>query len=446
MLTSTAAIPVVHFPEGWYLAAPQFLAATARAHGPIFRRILGDRPTGGQEHLYLVGPEANRFVLYTHREYFSHDLGWTPLVGEWAGKGLLNMDPPEHTRHRKLWNPAFTAACMAQYLPIMEHAIRRRIDAWAERGEVDLFAEAREVTFEVAARALAGLDGPEIGRLRELFYALLHGYDERVETWGQFVERRRRIVAELHAIVLALIAERRSRPPEATPQDVLSLIVQARDENGQPLSDQQVVDHLKILLVAGHEMTTTLGAWLLYLLATHPAYLTRVRQELARVLPGSASAISFEALRAMRVLDNAVREAGRLHPPVVAVPRGVLADVEFAGHVIPAGAQVWLALGATHHLPDLFAHPERFDPDRFEPPREEERRNPFALVTFGGGPRICIGMHFAHVEAKLLAASVFRAYDLQPVPERPVVEIGFVTSFLPNGIWARVTPRPSPAP
>ena len=450
-MTPAAPIPVAQFPEEWYLTAPRSLAGMAQVHGPIFSRVMDDGPMAGQEFLYLAGPEANRFVLHTHRDLFSHDLGWTPVVGEWAGKGLLNMDPPEHTRHRRLWNPAFTSAYMAQYLPVVERVILEHIAGWAARGEVDLFAEAREITFGVAALALAGFDGTAIERLRGLFYALLHGYDEGEETWEQFVTRRQRVVEELHGIMLPLIEQRRRQPPETQPRDVLSQIVHARDGDGLALTDAQVLDHVKILLVAGHETTTTLGAWLLYLLATHPQSLAQVRAELDATLPGTdgpasangrVSHVPFEALRGLRTLDNAVAETGRLHPPVVTVPRGVLREAEFAGHIIPAGAQARLALAASHYLPDLFAHPEQFQPDRFEPPREEDRRHPFALVTFGGGPRLCIGMHFANLEVKLLAAHVLRSYDLAPVPDQQIVEVGFITTFLPNGIRVSVQPRP----
>ncbi|HMA38038.1 MAG TPA: cytochrome P450, partial [Chloroflexia bacterium] len=138
---------------------------------------------------------------------------------------------------------------------------------------------------------------------------------------------------------------------------------------------------------------------------------------------------------------NFIRETGRLHPPVFCVPRGVVEDVEFAGYILPAGTQVRLALAAGQRLPTVFADPDRFDPDRFAPPREEDKRTPYSLVTFGGGPRVCIGINFANIEVKVLAAHVLRHYHLEPVSAQPPVQGGVLATFLVDGLPMRVTPR-----
>ena len=420
----------------------QYLARTALEHGPIFKWVVRMDPLNRFELIFLVGPEANRLVLHTHRECFSHDLGWTPVVGEWAGKGLLNMDPPEHTWHRRIWNPAFTSAYLASYLPVMHRVIVQRTRDWPERGQVDLFREAREITFDVAAAALAGFEtGAATDQLREYFYTLLHGFDSTVETWEEFRDRRQRVIQNLEALLLRLIAERRREDPAVPPRDVLGTIVRARDESGAMFSDAQVLDHVKILLVAGHETTTTLGAWLLYLLSTHPDVLRRVEAELATVLGDNHGPLTAETARSLPFLDDVIREAGRLHPPVVTVPRGVIKTFEFAGYQIPSGTQVRLAIGASHWLPQVFANPGVFDPDRFAPPREEDKRTPYGLVTFGGGPRICIGVNFAQIEVKALAAYVLRTYRLEPVDDRAIDTAGFITQYPVGGLPVRVTAR-----
>ena len=229
-------------------------------------------------------------------------------------------------------------------------------------------------------------------------------------------------------------------PADYQPRDVVGMMARARDENGRALSDEQLLAHINILLVAGHETTTTLGAWMLYLLATMPEQRQRIVEELDRLLGNQVGPIPAEAVRSMRTLENFVKEVGRLYPPVLNVPRGVVSDFEFAGYRIPAGASIRLALGASHLLPRVFADPLRFDPDRFAPSREEDRRTPYGLVTFGGGPRICIGINFANIEVKVLAAHVLRHYDLEATTAPPP-HAGHWTAILPTGVWARVRER-----
>ncbi len=420
------AIPTVPVSREFEHEAPRWLARMAEEHGPIFRVVWN--PDFPWHPIYLVGPEANRFVLHTGHEHFSHELGWTPIIGHHFGKGILNMDGAEHARHRKLMNPAFTIAYMARYLPLMNRVIAERTRDWAERGEVDLYDETRRITFDVAAGALAGFEaGPEVDRMRELFLALLYS--------GAGLAVRE----ELHGLLRRRIAARRAAPTD----DLLSMLVHARDEDGRPLGDEQVLAHIDILLIAGHETSTTMSAWLLYLLAVHPAYLARVHAELDALLGRDGDgAVTLDAVKAMRALGWALDETGRLYPPVGNGPRGVVKDFQFAGYSVPAGARVRYSIAGGHWLPSVFAAPEHWDPDRFAPPREEDKRTPYALIPFGGGPRICIGVNFAQVEIKALAARVLRRYALEPVEGQDIAQYYGPTIGAPfGGIRVRVRPR-----
>jgi len=439
MNTGLAAIPTIELPEDYFLRLPSFMAQTARELGPVFKRRL-PREMGlmrGEWLVYMVGPEANRYVLQSHRERFSHDQGWTPILTGLFEQGLLNTDDPEHARQRKLMNPAFAVAYMNRYLPIMRRIVAERTGEWVARGVVDLYAECRKITFDVAAEALVGLPtGAERDRLRRLFYQLLGGEAEPGETEQQWFTRIVGVRGELDAMLLDMIGLRRREPGD----DILGLLVRARDEDGDSFSDRQILGQLHILLVAGHETSTTLSAWLLYLLATHPAYLARVQAELAEVLGATGGEVTPESIRGLRLLGRAIDETGRLRPPVGNVPRGVIADAEFAGYTIPRGTHMWLSLAGCHYLPEIFPEPESFDPDRFAPPREEDKRTPYSLVTFGGGPRICIGINFAQIEIRALAAHVLQAYTLQPVEGHEVIQAYYgVTAALPNGMPVRVT-------
>jgi retinoid hydroxylase len=432
--TGFAGLPVVNFPDDYPLVMPTFLAEAAQRYGPIFTRrgysqwqaMMGTPP------VYMVGPEANRFVMHEQRESFSHDMGWTPVLGGVFEKGLLNTDDPEHARQRKMMNPAFAIAYMARYLPIMNRIIEERTRDWVARGTVDIYAEARKITFDVAAETLVGFHtGAAVDRLRELFYGLMYGDIDENQDDEALMQSFRETQDELNGMLVQMIAERRRAPTD----DILGILAQARDEDGAAFSDQQLLGQLHILLVAGHETSTILSSWLLYLLATNPEHRARVREEIDAVLAATDGAITLDAVKAMRLLGYVVNEAGRLYSPVGNVPRGTIEPFTFNGHTIPAGARVLVSLAGCHRLPQIFAEPNRFDPDRYAPPREEDKRTPYALVPFGGGPRICIGINFAQVEVKALAAHVLRQVDLTPALDHPPAHVYYgVTASLPEGM------------
>ena len=425
-------IPLIEIPEGYLSRIGPFLAEMYAAHGPIFRS-----DQNGHDVIFLAGPEANRFVLLSERLKFSNYIGWTQIFGveDAFGNGLLSMDGPEHDAHRKMMNPAFAISYMDRYLPIMQRIITERTADWPEREEVDVYEEARKITFDVAAEALAGLKpGPEVDRFRELYLAMLR-IGPHMMSMDEFLATQSRLKGELYDLLRPKIAARRTHPTD----DVLGMLVRARDADGNALSDEQLIAHTNILLVAGHETSTSMSAWLLYLLTQHPDYLRRVREEQAALVPDSADP-TLEVIQRMKVLENALMEAERLYPPVEYGPRGVLEDFDFHGYHVLAGAHVFYAIGASHLNPHVFADPMHFDPDRFAPPREEQRKTPYALVGFGGGPRICIGINFAKVEIKTMVSQIVRHYDLSLVPDQEVQLFG-VISRPRYGIRMRVHER-----
>jgi cytochrome P450 len=426
-------IPYVTLPDDYPSNPGPFLARMYQQHGPIFRT----RTDWWQDVVYLVGPEANRFVLASNRLKFSHRMGWGQFFGviETYGDGLLTMDGPEHDQHRRMMNPAFTISYMDRYLPLMNRIIRERVATWLDRGEVDVFEEARKITFDVAAEALVGLKtGPEVDRFREIFFSMITLGDNDA-SGKDYNTRLSELQRELYSLLLPKIRQRRQQPTD----DVLGMLVRARDDQGNALSDEQLIAHTNILLVAGHETSTSLSAWLLYLLSQHPDYAQRVLAEQDQLLARDAEP-TLESIKRMKLLENALSEAERLYPPVSNGPRGVLEDFEFGGYHVPAGTNVFYSISGAHRIPTIFADPDRFDPDRFAPPREEHK-TPYALVGFGGGPRICIGINFAQVEIKALLSHLLRNYRLDLVPNQQIVQMYMPTSMPLHGIRMRVSPR-----
>jgi retinoid hydroxylase len=435
VIRSYDAIPYVNLPDDYQLRLASLLAEAYEQHGPIFRANYF-----GHEIVFLVGPEANRFVLVNNRQKFSNYIGWSTVfeVVELFGRGLLSMDGEEHARHRKMMNPAFTVNYMSRYLPLMNRVIRERTATWVEAGEVDIYEEARKITFDVAAEALTGLKtGPEVDYFRELFLSLMNAGEGATST-EDYYQRISQLKDELNALLLTKIEERRAHPTN----DVFSLLIQAHDEQGDMMTTEQLLAHVNILLVAGHETSTSLSAWLLYLLNQYPDYTQRVLEEQTAIL-GDKAEPDLEDIKRMKVLENALSEAERLYPPVANGPRGVTDDFDFHGYHVPAGSFVFYSIVASHRIPTIFKHPDSFDPDRFASPREEHKKHPYALVGFGGGPRICIGINFAQVEIKVMASHILRNYQLELVPGQEITQVYGVTGMPMHGIRMQVHEKSS---
>ncbi|HZC05781.1 MAG TPA: cytochrome P450 [Ktedonobacterales bacterium] len=426
-------IPLVELPDDYQTRTGPFLAEMYRKHGPIFRAS-----NFNMDIVYLVGPEANRFVLLSDRLKFSHHEGWGKLfsVSYLFGDGLLSMDGPEHDAHRRIMNPAFAISYMDRYVPLMNRIIRERIATWGERGEVDVYEEARKITFDVAAEALTGLRaGPEVDRFREVFSQMLM-LGMMVSSQQEWDTRMTALRAELDSLIRPKIAARRAHPTD----DILGLLVTAKDSSGQPLSDERIIAHANILLVAGHETSTSLASWLLYQLTQQTEITQRVLDE-QLALVGPTAEPTLDDIKRMKYLDLVLLEAERVYPPVSNGPRGVVEDFEFAGYHVPAGTYAFYSIAASHLLPEVFAQPEVFDPERFAPPREEHKRTPYGLVGFGGGPRVCIGINFAKVEIKALVSQALRRYELEAVPDQTLVQFYRVTAVPLYGIRLRVRER-----
>jgi len=235
----------------------------------------------------------------------------------------------------------------------------------------------------------------------------------------------------LRRMLLRIVREHRA-DSSAT---ILGLMIGARDEHGAGFSDEELIDELLVLLWAGHDTITSLLTWLCYELARHPQIEQAARAEQSHVLGDRALAPSD--LRQMPLLDRILREAERLHPPAPGGFRGVVEEFEYGGYRIPAGWTVMYSSVFTHHMPELWDAPERFDPDRFAAPREEGKR-PFALVGFGGGPRVCVGLAFAQMQMRIVMSYLLRALRFELLPDQDCSVVAVPTPMPRDGLRVRV--------
>ena len=387
---------------------------------------LGRVPILTGQMVLLVGPEMNRRVLTTGRHQFSNHDGWGMIFGE--PPNLVTLDGEPHDQQRRSAAPAFQVKRMDGYLPMVDFEIQRRIADWGERDEVDVYEETRELTFDLAARAFLGMEpGEEMDVLREGYLVDL-------------ARQRKGARRDAEELLKGKIAVRR----EGDQDDALALLTRHMNEDGSSLSDAQLIAHARFLLHAGYATSASLGAWSLYMLIVYPDYRDRVMAELAA--SPLSNPTTYEEIKSLVVIDHLTMETERLYPPVPLGPRGLAEDVELEGYHLPKGTFAAYAIAASHLLPSIWANPTEFDPDRFAAPREEHKKDPYALVGFGGGPRRCLGMTFARAELALLIARVCARYDLETVDGNPVTQSFGIESKPQGGMRLRARPRAAAGP
>ncbi len=228
----------------------------------------------------------------------------------------------------------------------------------------------------------------------------------------------RRAVRQLDETVYGIIAGR--RPVESDSGDLLSMLMQARDEDGSRMTDKQLRDEVMTFLLAGHETTALALSWTWHLLGQNPEVEEKLHAELDRVL--DCRAPSFSDLPALANAERVIKESMRLYPPAWSLARTVIKEFDVGGYRIPAGANVVMSTWIMHRDSRFFPEPEKFDPDRWLPERSQKLPR-FAYFPFGGGPRQCIGAAFAMMEATLLLATIAQRFRFRTVAGHPIVPV-----------------------
>ena len=368
--------------------------------------------------VWMIGPEANRFMLVSDRDKFVWREGMMgdliPLIGD----GLLTTDGEYHDVARRIMVPAFHREHVVAATEVMVEEADRAMAGWRPGDRVDLYDWTRHVAMRVAMRALFGLDPDATGGVdvaREFERGLsFHGVEFVAQvlrgpgTPFARVKRARRI---LDRIIAEEIARRRAGYKG---DDVLTMLLHSSDEDGVGLSDEQIRDQALTLLFAGHDTTTSTVAFLFHELARSAEWRARIAEEQDRVV-GSGRPSGEQLFAELPLLDQVVDETLRLYPPAWVGPRRSTVEFEFAGHRVPAGVPVNYSSWASHRLSEVFPDPDTFRPERFEP-AERAKLPKGAYVPFGAGPRICIGMRFGQIEVKAIASRIARRFRLEPDP------------------------------
>jgi cytochrome P450 len=360
-----------------------------------------------------------------------------PVVGSHS---VLLLDGAEHMRERKLLLPPFHGERMRAYQDVMREAADRAIDSWPVGQPFELLPAMQSLTLDVIMRAVWGVDeGPRQDELKRRVRAMISPVARRLGVLilaltrgrlgaaaGERFEDLRRQVDEL---IYEEIARRREAPDLEQREDVFSMMLLARDDRGEGLTDRELRDELVTLLVAGHETTATGLAWAFELLLRNPPVLARLRATLAE---GDDT-----------YLDAVVKETLRLRPVILGVGRVVREQpFELGDYVIPPGVEINPSIAAIHRRADRYPHPREFRPERFLGP---DAPDTYTWLPFGGGTRRCLGASFATFEMATVIRRVLERADLQPVGRRPEKGVRKGITFVPKR-GVRVTQRRAPEP
>jgi cytochrome P450 len=351
------------------------------------------------------------------------------------GQGLVTSQGGLWQRQRRLMRPVFQRRNLASLLPQIVTAGNNLLARWRLLGDgaqVNLADEMMQVTLEVITQTMFSTS--VLDKIEHIAPAL----DTLLRYAAKSVVNPLRIPlfiptqanrefnaasAVLDDLIYGFIEQRRAQT--IVHNDLLDMLLNASDENGEKMSDKQIRDEVITIFTAGHETTANLLSWTLYLLARHPDVLAKLRQELDNLQGNIPTAEDLQQLVYTKAVLN---ESMRLRPPVGIMMRRISKDTELDGYLLKQGRLVIFSIYNIHHHPDFWQQPEQFDPERFL--SAENRR--FSFMPFGTGERICIGNHFALLESQLLLSMIIQHFDLQLL-NTDEAEVEMAVTLKPKG-------------
>jgi len=363
-------------------------------------------------------PDDIEAVMLEHHKIMGRDQ-YIVVLQRALGMGLLTSDGELWKRQRRLMATAFTPKRIKSYADTMVEVTDRALRPWRDGLQINLHKEMSRVTMQVVAEVLFGTgvtpnDVDTVGRSLEVLNEYFANSPEAMLMLPKWVPTPRnlrveRAVKDIDSILYRIIAERRASGEER--EDLLGRLLAAQDDDGTSMTDQQLRDEAVTLFLAGHETTALALAHTIYFLSKHPDVRRRVFAELDEVVGDRAPEAGD--YKRLEYLGRVLKESMRLLPPAWTTGREATEDVEIGGYFVPKGAQILLSQWVVHRDPRWFPNPEAFDPERWADTSELPR---YAYFPFGGGPRVCIGNHFAMMEATLVLAAVLQRYRVDLLP------------------------------
>jgi cytochrome P450 len=418
---------------GWALRPLPFMQRCRERHGDTFTLHVRH----GRPWVFLSDPADVAKVLTITPNLVRAGAGEAnPLLGPLLGpRSVMLLDEPEHMAHRKFILPSFHGERMRGYGEMIVDVARQEIASWPVGEPFPLWPRMQEISNEVVMRAVFGTTGSEhMAHLRALLKRLTDWLNDpaRLSLLATFGSRWltssggfREVIAPVEAALLEEVRRRRAAPQRPEDEGILSLLEQAYDESGAPMTDQELRDELITMLSDGP--TATSLSWTFERLLHHPDKLARLREE---ALAGEQDTYA----------DAVVKEILRLCPAVPLVMRGLVEPMELGGYEIPAGTIVAPAIYLVHHREDIYPHPYRFMPERFL----ERQPDNYTWLPFGSGVRRCVAAVFAQMEMKLVMRTVLEQVELGAVPSGPQRATRSSVAFAPSDQAPVIVTRRTP--
>ena len=418
-----------------------FLSRCAAQYGEVVKLNIGE-PT-----FLLNNPDDIRHVLVTNPDNFDK----TPRMirgkaRQLSGEGLLTSSGADHLRQRRMLQPVFYRKTIESFAKMMTETTSQFLANWVSGAQINMSSEMMELAQRIIIRSVFGSDFLDAGRQLAAAITTRRQYLEQVFfSWLPFpkhVPTRVRLAYSkamrlIDNTIYDAISARRKKPDQGN--DLLSLLLQARYEDGTGMTDKQVHEEAVILLVTGYETIGEALSWTWYLLAQHPDIASKLTAEVDSVLGDSVP--RSEDLPKLGYVGMVLAESMRLYPPTwIFVRMARHEDRLPSGVIIPAGSKLYLCQYVMHRNPRYFPDPDRFDPERFNEPLKKSRPQ-FSYFPFGGGPRLCIGEAFAKMEGVLVLAMIAQRFTLQLIPGQTIVPEPRMTLRPKHGIMTIVRHR-----
>ncbi len=382
---------------------------------------VGEFRLADKDVVLLTGAEANEFFFRAPEEILDQAEAY-PFMTPIFGRGVVFDAPPER-RREMLHNQALRDKFMRGHASTIAGEVEAMVDRWSEDGDtgtIDLLDWFAELTIYTSSACLIGkrfrneLDR----RFAELYHDLERGTDALayVDPYAEIESFARRDTARrgLVGLVQEIIDRRQAAPaPADDARDLLDVLISVHNEDGSPrFSTDEITGMFISMMFAGHHTTSGTAAWTLIELLRHPEELAPVTAELDE-LYASGEQVSYQALRDMPRLEAAIKEALRLHPPLILVLRVAKEDLEVEGFCVAAGKMVGASPAVSNRLPGDFPEPDAFVPARYLDPRSEDRANPWTWIPFGAGRHRCVGAPFAMMQLKAIFSVLLRGWEFE---------------------------------